>query len=309
MSLNKLEAVSKAPKLNSRFALEYREPSSIDNHTMQVRHAFTLVELLVVIAIIGILIGMLLPAVQQVREAARRCACANNMVQLGIAMHNYEFSLEHLPAGVTNTTGPIRTEEIGEHVGFLVELLVYIEQDGIYNNFDKTVGTYAPVNAPARQMVIPTYSCPSFYITMNDAGTAGVSNYGGCHHGAEKQIGAKDNGVLFLNSKIQYADIDDGSSNTILLGEIAPYSSTLGWASGTRATLRNTSQILSQRTWEPLNSNPPGVKVVGGFGSHHPAGAQFCFADGSVRLLSFGTSPKLMVNLGDRSDGAMMGEF
>ena len=200
---------------------------------------FTLVELLVVIAIIGILIGMLLPAAQQVREAARRAVCQNNLAQLGIAIHNYEFSMEHLPPGVVNNGGPIRTEEKGQHVGFLVQLLPYIEQKGIAKNFDIAAGTYAAVNAPARAMRIPVFECPSFYFSMNDAQTAGITNYAGCNNGSEKPIDVKNNGLLFLNSNVTYGDIFDGSTNTILVGEMAPMKDTLGWASGTRASLRN----------------------------------------------------------------------
>ena len=110
---------------------------------------------------------MLLPAVQQVREAARRTICANNLAQLGMAVHNYEFAREHLPPGVIEKNGPIDTTEIGNHVGFLVHLLTYIEQRGIANNFDMDAGTYAAANAPAREMVIPTFICPSFGNTMN----------------------------------------------------------------------------------------------------------------------------------------------
>ena len=274
------------------------------------RRGFTLVELLVVIAIIGILIGMLLPAVQQVREAARRTSCANNLAQLGLAVHNYEFSMEHLPAGVININGPIRSEPIGQHVSFLVELLPYIEQRGIANNFDIAAGTYAAVNAPAREMVIPTYVCPSFPFSQNEDETAGLTNYAGCHDGSETPINAKNNGVLFLNSKISYGDIFDGSCNTILIGEMLPFASSLGWASGTRASLRNPSEIMDNGDFQQLNRNPPeSVLTVGGFGSFHPGGAQFCFTGGAVQFLTGSTDPLLLEHLGDRADGAMMGEF
>ena len=273
------------------------------------RTAFTLVELLVVVAIIGILIGMLLPAVQQVREAARRVSCSNNIAQLGIALHNYEFGHEHLPPGVTNPTGPILSQPIGQHVSFLVELLPYIEQSGIANRFDKSLGTYAPANAPAREQRISLYECPSDYFSAFD-GTAGLTSYAGCHHSTEAPIDTDNNGLLFLNSEISYGDIYDGSSNTILVGELQTDElSSLGWASGTRASLRNTSPIIAMAPGAIVQAAPPtNLKEVGGFGSRHPGITNFCFADGRVSSLSNNIDPIVYQTLGDRADGEMMGE-
>lgn len=279
---------------------------------------FTLVELLVVIAIIGILVGLLLPAVQAAREAARRCACMNNISQLALALHNHEFAAERFPAGVSNPTGPIRNEAVGIHVSWIVRILPYMEQSSVYAHFDQEAGTYASVNRDARSQRLPTLICPSYYDPNYDLNSKNEgdgmplanSNYAGCHHDSESPIDANNNGILFLNSRIRFGDIRDGSSNTILVGEMFPGAGSLGWASGTRATLRNTgNSILGAPNPNPQQAIiPPAVGSldVGGFGSNHTGGAQFALADGSVRFLSQNISPALFRKLGNRADGEML---
>ena len=290
------------------------------------KHGFTLVELLVVIAIIGILIGMLLPAVQAVREAARRTACLNNISQIGIALHSYEFAQEEFPAGVTNPTGPITNDQVGKDVSFLVEILPHIEQMGIAIRFDKSLGTYDPANAPARKMPIPTYLCPSNRIgSLNEDETAGISCYAGCYNSVEAPIDEDNNGILYLNSRTKFSDIVDGSANTILVGEYIPEDTSLGWASGTNATLRNTGDGFGDGLgyWSnnsfgddfdddedlKAEAKPNPLLVAGGFGSLHNGGANFCLADGSVRFLSESIETTVFENLGNRADLEMMGEF
>src|SRR5829696_3130788 len=98
------------------------------------REGFTLIELLVVIAIIGVLIALLLPAVQAAREAARRSQCVNNLMQLGLALHNYESAHEVLPPGVVNPTGPIQNTPHGYHFSWLTQILPYIEQTNVHRH-------------------------------------------------------------------------------------------------------------------------------------------------------------------------------
>src|SRR4051812_27054012 len=122
---------------------------------------FTLVELLVVIAIIGILVALLLPAIQAAREAARRTSCVNNEVQLALAVHSYEFHFETLPPGVTNPNGPIRNEPNGNHVSWIAGILPYFEEYTLFRKFDANAGAYAPLNAPVRAAGINCLVCPS----------------------------------------------------------------------------------------------------------------------------------------------------
>ncbi|MEX2316011.1 MAG: DUF1559 domain-containing protein [Pirellulales bacterium] len=280
------------------------------------RPAFTLVELLVVIAIIGILIALLLPAIQAAREAARRVHCLNNLSQMGLALHNYEFHFESLPPGVTNPEGPIRNEPQGNHVSWIVKVLPYLEATPLFQQFDQAAGAYAPVNAKVRAAQIETLQCASDPLDfINDEKTVARTSYVGCHHDAEAPIDKDNRGLLFLNSKIRYSDMFDGSSKTILVGEALTRPSGLGWVSGTRATLRNTSRIAAPRAGfsrpddrddDERNADP---LHVGGFGSHHAGGVNIGFADGSTRFISAIVDRDLLRKLGNRADGEHIEPF
>lgn len=266
---------------------------------------FTLVELLVVIAIIGILVGLLLPAVQAAREAARRCSCMNNMTQVGLAMHHFEFNHEYLPAGVLNDQGPVRYEPIGRHISWTVQILPHLEQTNLYKSFDMTAGAYAAVNQPVRKATLAVFTCPSSpssYGAVDD--TFPMSNYAGVSNAEEVPIDASNNGVLYLNSRTKFSDITDGASNTMLLGEKTNAYNDLGWISGTRATLRNGTLAQPKPYMNQADpSSDIGSLEVGGFSSYHSGGGNFVFGDGSVRFLSHNTDPNLLLLLCNRKDG------
>jgi prepilin-type N-terminal cleavage/methylation domain-containing protein len=265
------------------------------------RAGFTLIELLVVIAIIAVLIALLLPAVQAVREAARRAQCVNNLMQLNIAIKNYEAANEILPAGVVNPTGPIVNTAKGYHYSWIAQLLPYIEQRNIYNHINFSVGAYDKCNSTTLSTTVAVFLCPSqvFGATSNGAGG---SSYAACHNDVEAPIDVNNNGVFYLNSKVRYEEIEDGSSNTIFIGEKQTSPTDLGWASGTRGTLRNMgTTINSAIAATPKNKDP-----VGGFSSNHPGGADFGFGDGSVHFLKVGISPTVLQNLANRADGEII---
>lgn len=202
---------------------------------------FTLVELLVVIAIIGVLIGLLLPAIQAAREAARRSSCQNNLSQLIIAVHNYEMAHGVYPAGTIDATGPILSQQSGYHHNWISRILPYIEQGNAYRAIDWKAGVYAKTNGPVRGIEVRLLSCPSSSVGRG----AAVSSYAAVHHDVEAPIDVDNHGVFFLNSRVRYDDILDGSSHTVFIGEKSPDQVDLGWMSGTRATLRNMGSPLS----------------------------------------------------------------
>jgi prepilin-type N-terminal cleavage/methylation domain-containing protein/prepilin-type processing-associated H-X9-DG protein len=209
---------------------------------MNRRSAFTLVELLVVIAIIGILISLLLPAIQASRESARRSGCTNNIGQLIIALHDFEMAQEHFPAGTVDAAGPIKNLPKGHHISWIAHIFPYVEEQPLYNNLDLSLSAYHSKNDRARQTVVGLLVCPS-----NPANSEPYSSYAGCHHDKEAPIDADNNGVLFLNSRITRGDLKDGAAYTLFLGEKLIDDFDLGWLSGTPGTLRNVGTQINQQ--------------------------------------------------------------
>jgi prepilin-type processing-associated H-X9-DG protein len=275
------------------------------------------VELLVVIAIISILVALLLPAVNAAREAARRTQCTNNVAQLGLALHNYEMANQSLPPGVVNAEGPIRNVADGQHISWMVQILPMVEESAAFKKFNFQSGAYAAENAPVRALGINVYHCPTSPIPLtqssNDGPEIGTSSYAGCHHDREAPIAEDNHGLMYLNSRVSYSEIVDGASKTILVGEKIDESGTLGWVSGTRATLRNTGSFSRDVFGDGANRAEAGrapqqdsILWVGGFGSHHTGTANFLFADGSVHTLSERIDADVFRRLGSRADGELL---
>jgi prepilin-type N-terminal cleavage/methylation domain-containing protein/prepilin-type processing-associated H-X9-DG protein len=302
----------------------------------RLRRGFTLIELLVVIAIIAVLLGLLLPAVQKVRAAAARIGCANNLKQVGLACLNYESSHGRLPPGYL---GPIPNErEYGpdvdriQHVGLLVYLLPYVEQDTIYRQLqiDFDINRTGPAwytNATNWQLAhtrIKVFACPAddiydtslrgtgmafhfwnyFAPIVPDAddntwgvgvilapshpsvlgrtsylGCAGLSGQGTSQHWSRYE------GVFTNRSRVSLSQITDGTSNTLLLGEIDG-----GREEGQRQFHISWMGIGAMPTWSGLAGGAEPFQFATQFGSKHSGVVQFCFADGSVRGLRKGSS-------------------
>ncbi len=283
------------------------------------RQGFTLVELLVVITIIGILIGLLLPAISATREAARRLSCLNNLTQIGIALQNYESAHGVLPPGTIDKRGPIHNRPQGYHMSWLVQLLPYIEEGVTFKHIDFSVGVYDKKNARVRAINLALLVCPSYTGLLRmpanaptNSGTCSISNYAACYHDVEAPIDVDNHGVMYLNSHIGQKDVTDGTTHTIYVGEKLSDEQDLGWMSGTRATLRNTGtppRTPSNRA-DVRNGGQPQPPTndltVGGFESQHAECCNFLFGDGRVTSIYNGVDPKVFQQLGSRADGQLL---
>jgi prepilin-type processing-associated H-X9-DG protein len=278
-----------------------------------------MVELLTVVSVIGLLIALLLPAVQSAREAARTAQCRNNLLQLGLALGNYASTHHVLPPGVVDWKGPIVNAPRGYHMGWAVQILPFIQQTNLYRHVDFRRGAYDDANSTAFDHRLGLFLCPS--------SPSGFGAYAGCHHDVEAPIDADNHGVLYLNSHVAYDDITDGPACTILLGETKG-GGVFGWASGTRDTLRNTGSPINAPDptvptgRKPLATMTPAQRLaefqvliddgiiplnyVGSYSSWHRLGANFLFCDGSVHFLKESIDPRVYRRLGHRADGEII---
>ncbi|WP_437206337.1 DUF1559 family PulG-like putative transporter [Planctomicrobium sp. SH664] len=273
------------------------------------RLGFTLIELLVVIAIIAVLIALLLPAVQQAREAARRSQCKNNLKQIGLAMHNYHDVFNLFPPGlIMQRADPDYTDggndKNVESWAWGAFLLPYVEQGALYNQLGIGNGTRLDTiinNTDLENTPLAVYRCPS------DIGPAireysgyaqwATSNYKACTgHRRDaltlSVVPEARSGIFWQDSKIGIRDVTDGTSNTILVGEIAYQRGVLlpraaVWIGSLRACGGNSAKDVFANARGAINhSNNVSNELNESFSSVHTGGAQFVFGDGSVRFIS-----------------------
>ncbi len=295
-----------------------------------VRNGFTLVELLVVIAIIGILVALLLPAVQSAREAARRTHCINNIKQLGIALHTYHDAFGTFPSGFdagierpNSTSAPNWCNQNAKYgAPWTVQILKWIEEAPQFDVLNIASGVYDGGNRTAgflnTALLVPlgTYACPSRVVEDSQEIPYGslASSYVGVQGGGEQAECANtacgtagdrtwfSNGILFASSDIRIAEITDGSSNVFLVGETrytyAP------WAASGKMNACAFAQCFAG-TLDPINLYPRegSNALMRGFSSNHPGGCHMLMADTSSHFVSESIDLDIYQQLGQRNSG------
>ncbi len=300
----------------------------------RIHRGFTLIELLVVIAIIAILIALLLPAVQQAREAARRIQCKNNLKQIGLALHNYLDVAGVFPPGwiAVDRTGAPNAHAGTSGVGWATMILPHIEQNNVYSQFNANLPLTDSANAAFLRNQIPAYKCPSdpqpeFFKLADEHGGAiltelPIANYIGCFgkealDGCENAPGdlpvmadgtCKGDGVFYHNSNVRIADLTDGTSSTFMVGERKTVAK-LDWYTTWPGMIAEGEEAF-QRVCGSADHTPNHPAThFDDFSSNHTGGAQFLLGDGSVRFISqsidSGTYQALATIRGDE----VVGEF
>ncbi len=317
------------------------------------RGGFTLVELLVVIAIIGVLVGLLLPAVQAARESARAMQCKNNLKQIGLALQNYESVYRTFPPGfISRTTGPWPgggndpVPEVGPGWSAMAMMLPQMEASALYELIDFDLPIADPANQVARSSEVPSYRCPSdtwrdpisvwpTTIGVNDlAAVSYVGVLGGADPTGNGPTGSylaryeelPFNGMFHRNRAIRHADILDGTSNTIGMGERSSMFSPNGWAGvipGGQTTF--SAKVAGQRGQLVGDTVRPAITMVtvhvrsggpnapsgspGGFWGPHFGGAHFLLMDGSTRGIATQVDIETFRALAGRNDRVVIGKL
>ncbi|MFH1300302.1 MAG: DUF1559 domain-containing protein [Planctomycetota bacterium] len=308
-----------------------------------IRRGFTLIELLVVIAIIAILVALLLPAVQQAREAARRTQCKNNLKQIGLAFHNFHDAYDRLPTGARDGAGASfaccnATERVGWSWSY--QILPFMEQSNVYElgTDADPVGTYPLVGrAGIKAFYCPTRRKPtsygSGYYRSDYAGNGGQRS-----GGITNSVSTGKRGVVVQTTsrEIRINDIKDGSSNTIMVAEKALHPDRHGLDGGDNepwnnagwdeCVIRHGAGITSagvEYGLTPLYDTDAPTDTIavtdkGGvswtnwhpfFGSAHSGGMNACLADGAVRLISYNIDGEVMRRISLTDDREPIGEF
>jgi prepilin-type N-terminal cleavage/methylation domain-containing protein/prepilin-type processing-associated H-X9-DG protein len=270
------------------------------NNCVRSRDGFTLVELLVVITIIGILVGLLLPAVQQARAAARRISCDNNLKQIGLGLFNHESANRRLPSGYVFKPGPQ-----GNHAGFGwgAAILPYLEQSSVYSSINFNVPLFHAANTEVRELHLPVYLCPEDAVSPNQFVEMGVEKYAMASYVGSfgppdlDDTQEKREGLFSRNSSTKFAAVIDGLSNTIACGERQNgpfrhsgvhgphFSYETAWIGAIREITDPTDDhghMTLFQTGHTPNSPYSDDRDVS---ASHVGYANFLFADGSVRLI------------------------
>jgi prepilin-type N-terminal cleavage/methylation domain-containing protein/prepilin-type processing-associated H-X9-DG protein len=299
------------------------------------RRAFTLVELLVVIAIIAILIGLLLPAVQKVREAAARIQCQNNLKQIGLACHMNHDNYGFLPSGGWgwNWVGdPSRGGGPRQPGGWVFQILPYVEEQNVFTQAGSPNGALQMIATPLK-----LFNCPSRRLGGPYPGNSFYFNYGGIVatqmartdyaanagdqapdeiYGGPSSLAQGDDpnygwpytgnftGVIFQRSTVKMTDIQNGTSNTFLAGE--KYLNPSAYSNGSDGGDNENMYVgfdndISRTTDFPPQQDTPGYGNTFIFGSPHTGGLNMLHCDGSVEFVSFGVDPNVFRRAGNRN--------
>lgn len=313
--------------------------------TPRAKRGFTLIELLVVIAIIAILISLLLPAVQQAREAARRTQCKNNLKQLGLALHNYHDVHGSFPPGyfARNVSATdMAAAETGPGFAWGVAILPFLDQQNLFNEIDFTLDAEDAANLPSGQTVLNGFLCPTDpaprVFALPSGTELAASNYVGIYgYGSVSMAPGSGTGVFYRNSSTRIRDITDGTSNTICIGErmhehdnvdaLAQVDANSTWYAAIPASPRPAGMVMvammeqspslvlghvGQDAMGPMpamHHTPNNTNHIVNFSSNHTGGVQFLLCDGSVHFMSENIHYDTFRYMGERADGQILGEF